>query len=57
LSDILEGNPDPKYSLSPKACRGILNRAEARDRRLAPSLETALEAAADRTTTPPKPAT
>lgn len=27
LSDILEENPDPKYTLSPKACLGILRRA------------------------------
>ena len=30
LSQILEENPLPKYSLSAKACQGILNRAERR---------------------------
>jgi hypothetical protein len=44
LSDILEENPDPKYSLSAKACMGILRRAEKRGRALPPSLQMALEA-------------
>ena len=52
LSDILEANPDPKYLLSPKACRGILNRAEKRGRRLPPSLEMALVEVADTDRTP-----
>src|SRR5690606_39354859 len=44
LSDILEDNPDPKYSLSAKACLGILNRAEKRGDELPPLLRRALEA-------------
>jgi hypothetical protein len=34
LSAILEPNPDPKYFLSPTACKGILRRAEKRGREL-----------------------
>lgn len=47
LSDILEDNPDPKYSLSAKACMGILRRAEKRGKKLPPPLRRALEAVAD----------
>jgi len=43
LSDILEASPDPKYSLSPKACAGILRRAAKRGRELPHSLKSALE--------------
>jgi len=43
LSQILEESPHPKYSLSAKACRGILNRAERRGKKLPEMLETALE--------------
>lgn len=44
LSDVLESSQVPeKYYLSPKACRGILRRAEKRGRALPPSLQTALE--------------
>lgn len=43
LSAILESNPDPKYNLSPKACQGILNRAERRGKKLPEALRTALE--------------
>jgi hypothetical protein len=50
LSDILEESPDPKFSLSAKACQGILRRAEKRGRELPHSLRVALEAVA-RTTT------
>ena len=47
LSDILEDGPVlPRYFLSPKACRGILRRAERRGRSLPPSLQAALEQAA-----------
>ena len=42
LSDILEQNPDPKYNLSPKACQGILTRANRRDKKLPEMLEQAL---------------
>lgn len=43
LSQILEENPLPKYSLSEKACRGILRRAERRGKRLPEMLQNALE--------------
>lgn len=43
LSQILEKNPDPKYNLSPRACRGILNRAEKRGKELPELLRIALE--------------
>jgi hypothetical protein len=34
LSQVLEMNPDKKYWLSPKACQGILRRAENRGKKL-----------------------
>lgn len=43
LSAILEANPDPKYSLSPKACMGILRRVERRGTQLPETLRQALE--------------
>ena len=43
LSQILEDTPRPKYSLSAKACRGILRRAERRGKALPEMLRTALE--------------
>lgn len=43
LSDILETNPDPKYNLSPKACQGILRRAEKRGKELPKLLQETLE--------------
>ena len=43
LSQILQADVPPKYSLSPKACRGILRRAHARGKALPPMLQTALE--------------
>ena len=42
LSDILEARVPPKYYLSPKACAGILRRAERRGRKLPELLEAAL---------------
>ena len=42
LSQILEDCPLPKYSLSAKACQGILNRAERRGKELPPELKAAL---------------
>ena len=42
LSQILEDTPHPKYSLSAKACAGILRRAEWRGKKLPPELEVAL---------------
>ena len=41
LSQILEDNPHPKYCLSPKACQGILRRAEKRGKELPPILKEA----------------
>ena len=43
LSQILEANPLTKYSLSPKACQGILRRAEKRGKELPEMLERALQ--------------
>ena len=42
LSQILEVAPHQKYSLSAKACQGILQRAERRGKELPVELETAL---------------
>ena len=42
LSQILEERPDPKYNLTPKACAGILRRAERRGKKLPEALKTAL---------------
>jgi hypothetical protein len=42
LSSILQADAPPKYSLSPKACQGILRRAEARGKELPPLLKVAL---------------
>jgi hypothetical protein len=43
LSQILVDDPLPKYSLSAKACQGILNRAEKRGKKLPEILKKALE--------------
>ncbi len=43
LSQILEENPDSKYNLTPKACAGILRRAERRGKKLPEALKTVLE--------------
>jgi len=43
LSDILEANPDPKFLLSPRACSGIIRRAERRGKELPEALATALK--------------
>jgi len=51
LSDILEECPDPKFSLSAKACSGILRRAAKRGRSLPRPLLEALSAGAGWTTT------
>lgn len=42
LSQILEERPHTKYSLTPKACMGILRRAERRGKDLPQALEAAL---------------
>lgn len=46
LSQILEDSAHPKYSLSARACQGILNRAERRGKELPPELKAALIAQA-----------
>jgi DNA (cytosine-5)-methyltransferase 1 len=43
LSQILQDNVPEKYFLSPKACEGILRRAEKRGKELPPMLKEALE--------------
>ena len=43
LSQILEENPLPKYSLSARACAGILRRAESRGKKLPELLEETLK--------------
>lgn len=42
LSQILEENPDPKYNRTPKACAGILRRAERRGKKLPEVLKAVL---------------
>ena len=44
LSQVLEPDAPPKYSLSRKACEGILRRAAKRGKELPPMLKEALEA-------------
>lgn len=44
LSATLEDSPHPKYSLSDKACEGILKRAETRGKELPAELRAAVEA-------------
>ena len=46
LSSILQDGVPEKYSLSPRACQGILRRAQARGKELPPILKAALEARA-----------
>lgn len=47
LSQILVEQPHPKYSLSVKACKGILNRASKRGKELPEVLRKALESQAE----------
>ena len=47
LSEILETDVPKKYYLSPKACQGILRRAQKRGKILPPLLKAALEAQAE----------
>ena len=48
LSDILEtGDVPRRFYLSPKACQGIVRRAEKRGKTLPPQLAAALQAVAD----------
>lgn len=46
LSQVLEENPDPKYCLSQRAARGILRRAEKRQKILPAPLAAALQVVA-----------
>jgi hypothetical protein len=55
LSDILEDRPPDRFSLSPKAAKGILRRAERRGRMLPMRLEAALVALATQTATTTSP--
>ena len=48
LWQILEESVPEKYSLSPKACAGILRRAAKRGKKLPPILQAALESVASR---------
>lgn len=50
LSDVLEPAPPSKYSLSRKACEGIIRRAEKRGKPLPPQLDEALRAQASNST-------
>ena len=50
LTDVLESDVLQKYSLSPKACAGILRRAEKRGKTLPEPLAAALEAVAGQAT-------
>ena len=54
LSQILEASPHPKYSLSARACLGILNRAEKRGKVLPEILKAALTQQAQRELTASK---
>lgn len=50
LSDILEPNPPQRFSLSRKACEGVIRRAEKRGKPLPPQLDEALRAQASNST-------
>ena len=52
LSEVLEEEAPRRFLLSPKACRGILNRAAKRGKTLPRPLADALEAVADSESTP-----
>jgi hypothetical protein len=53
LSDTLEtGDVQRKYYLTPRACQGILRRAEKRGKALPPLLEHSLRTVAERTDLP-----
>ena len=55
LSDILEAGSVPqKYFLSPKACKGILRRAEKRGKSIPPALELALKTVASQELSAPQ---
>jgi hypothetical protein len=53
LSDVLEtGEVQPQFFLTPKACAGILRRAEVRGKNLPEQLERALALVSERKTQP-----
>jgi hypothetical protein len=54
LSEVLETHVASKYYLSPRACAGILRRAEKRGKELPLVLKSALEAVAEKS--PPQSA-
>jgi len=54
LAEILEPSVASKYSLSPKACSGILRRAAKRGKKLPPMLLQALQAVAGASNAPEK---
>lgn len=53
LSEILVEDANPKYNLSPRACQGILNRANKRGKKLPEVLEQALKTQIGDTKTEP----
>ena len=55
LSSVLEAEVSESYYLSPKACSGILRRAEKRGKKLPPLLEAVLKAQASLTERLQKP--
>src|SRR5262245_22418806 len=55
LREVLEPAPHPRYFLSPRACQGVLRRAEKRGKVIPPELAELLKAVASRT--PSKKAT
>ena len=55
LSQVLEKNVPRKYYLTPRACAGILRRAEKRGKKLPPQLEAVLRAVAAQDTKQPRP--
>lgn len=55
LSQILQEDAPDRYDLSPRACQGIINRAERRGKELPPMLEEALREVIDRSGLPEEP--
>ena len=54
LSEVLQPHTDARYYLSPKACAGILRRADARGKVIPEPLRSALQQTANDTTTKPR---
>lgn len=57
LSDVLQSETSERYFLSPRACAGILRRAEKRGKELPGPLRDALKAVVDTVTMPTPPTT